>query len=162
MILVEGVDRAGKTTECRRIMALPRSRPRILIHFVAPPDGSDEYAVLREMGVVYRLAQENPGIDFVCDRGHVSWHAYKDLRAPRSVDPSHLRDFEHGFEGLVGVLVHCDAPGEELVARDDGASTWTRDTKEESLDAIQEERYLFNTYARASGWRRFNRGAWPA
>lgn len=132
-------------------MAQPRTRPRVMLHFVAPPPGQDG-VVLGEIGRVYAMATANPDVDFVLDRGHVSWFVYAHLRG---VPGSSLEDF-HAWEvaHLPPTdrvrLVLADAPVLDLVARDDGKSTYTRDSRLASIMAAQQELYLFGRYAAES------------
>lgn len=129
LILVEGLDRAGKTTRCRELMAEPRSRPRLMLHFVAPPKMTlGSVAVYREIAEVYRLAAERRDVDFVLDRGHVSWVAYEALLRGRR-----LEDTLGSQQWLEGLLRDADARVEYvevkddlvLARRDDGLSTYT-------------------------------------
>lgn len=150
VVLVEGLDRAGKTTECRRIMALPRNRPRLMLHFVAPPPGArGNVQVLKEMAQAYTLAALHPEIDFVLDRGHVSWYAYHELRGG-GVPDVQFDDFERVFPADLVRIVFCEAPAEELLGRDDGASTWTRRTKQTSAREILREQITFDRLVEAT------------
>ena len=142
LILVEGLDRAGKTTRCRELMAEPRTRPRVMLHFVAPPrrsPGSDpSLQVLREIVFAYQLAEQNQHMDFVLDRGHVSWFAYDELlRGGHTYEGEVLR-----VEAVAGTVerrveyVECrDAL--KLARRDDGHSTYTPSKNTSSLQVLR-------------------------
>lgn len=144
LFILEGPDRCGKSTEARRMMREERARPRVKIHFDAPPKtASGVYQspmLLEEMRLVYKMAREHPGIDFVLDRGHVSWFVYESMLRGAAYDPKRLRDWERQFHGLEVVIVDCNhVPAAELAARDDGASTYTRATPAETIAAVEAE-----------------------
>lgn len=159
LILVEGVDRAGKTTECRRLLASPHTRPTVLVHFVAPPPGQSA-VVLRSMELLYAVARrEWDTMDFVCDRSHVSWFAYEVLmRNGRDVPPGGLKRWEreHLPPGTQLVVVMAGTP-QDLVDRDDGQSTWTRGSKAESHAALRHELAVFDDVVEASACTRWER-----
>lgn len=166
VILVEGPDRAGKTTECRRLMALPRTRPTVLVHFVAPPDmPGGEDRVLGEVARVYRLARENPDMDFVLDRGHVSVFAYAAMRGKTlcgaAATPHAMRAWERHNEVDNAVLMYCREPEHVLEYRDDRASTFTRPTQRETLLAARAELEAFDAFVGASRWECLAPGEQP-
>lgn len=166
LILVEGLDRAGKTTRCRELMAEPRNKPRLMLHFVAPPTAHSVYdkrrasdLVLEEMMLAYRIAESCRHVDFVLDRGHVSWFAYDMLRGS-DINVKRLRDVESQVHDLDVHVEYVEARDAlTLARRDDGLSTYTPPKDCSPLqrlrltaDNIKKEAVFFEHVLALSSW----------
>lgn len=150
LILVEGPDRSGKTTLCRKLMAEPRGRrKRIYVHFQAPPKGQSQ-EVLREMEFVYKLARQFPDVDFVLDRGHVSWFVYECIHRGMPNALAAMKDWEEVFLPTGSILHLMWASPEVLLQRDDEQSTYTKGSVNATVLAAGTEVLEFRNFARGS------------
>lgn len=147
----EGVDRAGKSTRVKEVMRVRRERLCLAVHFDAPPKGRDSRHVLDEMEAVFAIQAARPEIDFVLDRGHVSWFLYEfTYRDASRSSLDHFRRWEEVMRQLypgVEVKLHLvERPEEDIFRSDDGDSTWA--TREE----LHAEMELFRRFCAKSKW----------
>lgn len=158
LIIVEGVDRAGKSTYVKKLMREKREKPRLKLHFDAPGANGSE-RIIDEMWLAMEMADRWPHVDFVWDRGHLSWFIYEGMyRDPLRGTLANMKRWEDAAYNVlrrVDVEVHLVHAGlETTLNRDDGQSTWTRPTREESKEALRLEQLRFLEHWEKSRWRK--------
>lgn len=131
LIIVEGPERAGKTTLA---VELVRQYPGYshLIHNGPPPkiacqhmDGGHRH-MLDRYQIQVRLAANRPKDLFVLDRGHISEFAMRSVYRGHSASTDALHRVENQYHRVSdNVMLVMLAPDPDvLVERDDGESEW--------------------------------------
>jgi dTMP kinase len=164
LIVLDGIDGTGKTTQAKRLLEALRSRGWDAVYFREPSDSKWGLAIKRKAGVVGSLSpkeeldlflkdrkenvRENikPALAkkkaIVCDRYYFSTIAYQ---GARGIDPEMIRVQNESFAALPDLVFILDIPPEKGLARIE-ISREKMDLHFEKEDYLAKVREIFRSF----------------
>jgi thymidylate kinase len=143
LILVEGLERCGKTTTVNYLRSVI-DNPRIIVHHSAkPPKGltrqqAQTWSAIHyteTMGMFSKLSEN--GWDIIMDRAHIGEYVYGHMYRRNDKNDRYIFETEHFIDISKTYLVLLTDDPHSVYSREDGQSLST------NVDAIEAERERF-------------------
>ena len=127
-IIIDGLDRCGKSTQIKRMMKHFVDKPIQCLHYTAVPGltPSEQTAFFkRTFTHMFTLILNNPNVVWILDRSHLGETVYAPIYRPEE-NPNYVWYYEGAFHIAkrddIALIILYDSSFKNIIERDDGDS----------------------------------------
>jgi len=149
ILLLEGIDKVGKTTQMTKIQPLLNDKSLMCLHYMSIKGFEEHYMTKLYSKEMYSdmfriMRNEYKNINFLVDRSHIGEVVYSPMYRGYSgeyvydIEKGYCNSYNNAFWDEIYLITFIDKP-ENTIGRDDGLSfTTSLKTKQKEINAFIE------------------------